>query len=299
MEPLPLAELNDFARRRFDEITKSPHELTLFTQGIGGPSAPSRLLALRYLRSDDLVVDWGCGPCVFARSILSRWPSEEHRPFYIGVDSSASLLALADPVSAAYGANFRRLPADRAHEMHDSAQGAPPRESSVVESTVSVAAWGPQWPRIVLNIRHVVEHLADPLPFLLRALELVRPDVVLLTLSQQPIAYEPNRERFPEGLVLTDRHLGVPRYAHQVRTLLRPFNDSDWWRASLQASPEALAGGALSRQEAFYFFARNTQPRGDIHQELGLLARGKKLAELGRDAGTETAGPTDETLPPT
>jgi SAM-dependent methyltransferase len=113
------------------------------------PAALKRLAEAANLPSDSLVLDAGCGPGLVSEALLKAG----HR--VMGVDLSAEMIARAEIRCAQYGdrAHFRRI------SLFDGAVTGP------FDAAIS---------------RYVLHHMTDPLAFVRRQAELLRPGGVLV-----------------------------------------------------------------------------------------------------------------------
>lgn len=113
------------------------------------PAALARLVAFASLAAESLVLDAGCGPGLVGEALLAAGHS------VVGVDLSAEMVARARRRCARYGA--------RARFVHGSAFDLPAGEP--FDAAVS---------------RHVVHHVTDPLAFVRRQVERLKPGGVLV-----------------------------------------------------------------------------------------------------------------------
>jgi SAM-dependent methyltransferase len=112
------------------------------------PAPLERLVRFGDMPADSLVLDVGCGPGLVALAILQAG----HRVF--GVDLSPEMVARADARCAAFGGRARF----QCGSVFDSLPTG-------FDAAIS---------------RYVVHHVSDPLAFLVRQVEVVRPDGVVI-----------------------------------------------------------------------------------------------------------------------
>jgi 2-polyprenyl-3-methyl-5-hydroxy-6-metoxy-1,4-benzoquinol methylase len=112
------------------------------------PAALARLVAFADLPSDSLVLDAGCGPGLVSRALLDAGVR------VVGVDLSA--------------------------EMVDRARARCPESDQARFVQGSIFAMDPGGPFDAAISRYVLHHIADPLAFLKRQVELLRPGGVLV-----------------------------------------------------------------------------------------------------------------------
>jgi len=210
---------------QFSRVAKIPHAWQQFVAGIGAWSAPSRLIAARECRGAASVIDLGCGPCVFAETLERCWAQAKldnvlstppPEPLYLGIDGSEEMLLEAK----------RRNPARRVLLKDVCADDLPTYAARALDQRAWIEGAGEdaKLRADVVVMRHVLEHLQDPLPALCNALVLARRKVVLV-FSQVPLlelSYS----------VRTDDYLGCTRWAHQEANLLAEVESHGWRRVT-------------------------------------------------------------------
>lgn len=152
----------------------------LFIAGIGNAGAPSRLRAAEALRHCMSILDVGCGPGVFLTT-LQLAEIEGHLEAldrYVGVDAVHEML-LSFPQPWPEYATFQHCTADKI-----------PYADRDFEGVV---------------VRHLLEHMRDPLPVLKEACRLCSRTLVIV-FSQWPHTGSKS--------VPTDAYLGAARWSH-------------------------------------------------------------------------------------
>lgn len=194
--------LHEHMRRRFDEIAGDPKLLAEFRTAIGDPLAPSRVRAAQDLRGCRTILDVGCGLGTFHETLCAHPPADGWS--YTGVDSSPAMVRAARAV----GLEARRVTIERdavAQLTRDDGTGY----------LAELAPHG--WDGAL--VRHVLEHMLDPRAALATILDLARLRVVLV-FSQWPTD-GPLR-------ILTDSHMGVPRWSHPRHVLDQVIERAGW-----------------------------------------------------------------------
>ena len=168
------------------------------------PAALARLVREAELPPNSLVLDAGCGPGLVSQAFLEAG----HR--VIGVDLSDEMVARAEARCARFGnrARFER------QSLYDPPPGGP------FDAAIS---------------RYVLHHVADPLAFLRRQVDLIRPGGVVV-LSDHVNDPDP---------VLADRHDAIER--SRDRTHTRNLSSG----AILDLFASAGLGAIRSTEEAF------------------------------------------------
>lgn len=169
----------------------------LFIAGIGPAGAPSRKRAAEALTYCKSILDVGCGPGVFLTT-LQLIPRAVVLDRYVGVDAVADMLP--------------EVPKAVTIQV----EGEPDVPEVIIEGTVifqhCTADKMPYADRDFegVLVRHLLEHLENPLPVLKEACRLCSRTLVIV-FSQWP--------RMSGRSLPTDAYLGAPRWAHPEQTL--------------------------------------------------------------------------------
>lgn len=193
------------------------------------PAALAWLVAFADLPADSLVLDAGCGPGLVCRALLDAG----HR--VVGVDLSARMIERA---------RARCPESDRATFVRGSLYEIDP--GGPFDATIS---------------RYVLHHVADPLAFVRRQVELVRPGgvVVLSDHTASPVAAEADRHNAIERLRDTTHtdclapgaiaDLLIAAGLGPIRLVEEPFSlDFDEWFD--RGTPSVAKSEARARLEA-------------------------------------------------
>lgn len=213
--------LHGIAQQRFAEIAAGAAadsaEWRWFAAAIGAATAASRAQAALDIAGAASVVDVGCGPVVFYQTLLAHPPAPSWT--YTGTDASPEMVAEAR----------RRL------------EGEPGRPQVLVAEIDQLPLEDRSADAVV--VRHVFEHLEDPLPGLRECARVCRQHLVIV-LSQY----------LAEGelRLLADLESGIPRWSHPRRWIYSELaaagfsveqhrsHDPARWRTSRAPDREAL-----------------------------------------------------------
>lgn len=221
----------DHAPRAFTAIWEKHRER--FVAGIGPAGAPSRVRAAEALRMCQSILDVGCGPGVFLTTLQLHEGGHFERPRaarlerYVGVDPVAEMLPWR-------GYSRAQVPDVEAEFHQGDAEDLP---------------YGDGEFRGVL-LRHVLEHLEDPIPALREALR-VSSGMVVLVFSQWP------RDGWKS--ILTDQYLGALRWSHGAPMLRRALEGASWSHSEEKFSPDQR--GHLAPREGLWICRK--QPLGE------------------------------------
>lgn len=194
------------AAESFDAIAADPASLRSFLACIGSSAAASRMRAAGLICESlcNSVVDAGCGPGLFFRTLADVCVGTLV-PQYVGVDPVAKLLAIA--------ADTYTLPIEPVIRTSPCAFGPGWSTHYLVHGDPLAQLAGAERCADAVLLRHVVEHVPDPLPLLRAAARAARRLVVVV------VSQETRSAGIPRSL-LTDTHLGALRWSHWRPDLL-------------------------------------------------------------------------------
>lgn len=176
------------APQAFDAIARDDATFLTFATCIGDLNAPSRVLAAARAVHHRTVLDLGCGPAVWWRSLVSASTASGcPAPIYTGADASPAMLARA------------RVAAPELDR--------PERLVAIEEGK-----WLP-WPDRHFDfvfVRHLLEHLIEA-----KMISQLR-EALRVTKSELVIAFSQCTQGVRPAPILTDEHLGAKRWAHRV-----------------------------------------------------------------------------------
>lgn len=196
------------AAESFDAIAADPASLRSFLACIGSSDAPSRVRAAQLSDDHARVLDVGCGPAVMFETLQDRRTPVAAPLSYVGVDPVDGFLALAQArVPAAID-----VTGSATADVDSLAEIRSPHALVLDDPAAYLNRCRPRSFDAVL-MRHVVEHVPDPLPLLRAAARAARRLVVVV------VSQETRSAGIPRSL-LTDTHLGALRWSHWRPDLL-------------------------------------------------------------------------------
>lgn len=226
------------AAESFESIASDPMALRSFLACIGSSTAPSRVRAAELVAAAlcESVVDVGCGPAVLFDTLRE---CEAVGPFrYVGVDPVEELLHIAQGrIAATVLLDVSRENVDGADGGHLLVLDDPLAYLARHRKGCGVAACPSRFDAAI--VRHVIEHLPDPLP-LLEAAAGAATRLVVVVVSQETRAAGLPRP------VLTDAHLGAMRWSHWRRDITATMERLGWTLKTHEQGPPLVV-----REELF------------------------------------------------
>lgn len=245
----------------FERVARDARAMQLFRAGIGAWNAPSRLLAAHKCAGARNVIDVGCGPGVFLRTLVETF-APNAPPFYFGIDGSRAMIAAAIELDQVLTAQGKLRPGRDRTGALSHAWGAAAFDVYDVASEAMPFRWNtmvtyPRTPCVVVA-RHVLEHHADPLPALRGIIRLAPDpgDSIVLVYSQGPLLTATSSRP-------TDQYLDCPRWAHAQEPLERElvgagFHVAERWGSKLYGGGKLGSESYLAPREVLWLATRSS-----------------------------------------